>query len=440
MFKKVTAIFLTFLINSFVFVNFCDANAMSYKGETYSKSLYLVNTDTGKVVYEKNARERLAPASTTKIMTYIVAVENCKDLNETMVTVTQDITDKLRGTESSLAGIKNGEVLSMYELLNCMMVPSGNDAAMIIANYVSGSNNIDLFVEMMNNKATELGCQNTHFKNPVGLHDDEHYTTAEDMYKITSYAMSLPLFTEICSQVKHTIPQTNLQSERNLISTNKMMLKAETKYYSKYVKGIKAGWHDQAGNCIVTSASNEACDYICVALGANLEDTESKNHDNGAMLDSKNLYDWVFTNFSLLRIPATYQSVKEVNLELTWNKDKIVLIPEKDFTVLLPKGAKISDISYSEVNSPDTLYAPLKTTDVVGTAKVYYQGEEIAVTNLCPNNPVDRNGYLYVLHLIKLAFTSFWFWLLVIIVFIFIRILQIKNRNTTRRMKHIREK
>ncbi len=431
---KKSFVFLVFVL---FFVNFTvhfQANAQEFTQETNSNSVYLVNTDTGTVLYEKHPDARVEPASTTKIMTYIIAAENCSDLKNTMVTVNQEITDKLQGTESSLSNIKSGEILSMYELLNCLMIPSGNDAAMVIADFIGKEGSVEAFVAKMNEKADKLGCENTHFINPHGLHDAEHYTTAKDLYKITSYAMTLPSFIEIVSQTKHTIPQTNMQSARNLITTNKMMLQSETKYYNKYVKGIKTGWHDEAGHCIVSSASKNNCNYICVAMGA----FDTANNDNGAMLDTKNLYDWAFENYSLQKISSSFNYVTEVNLELSWNKDKVSLVPEKDTVLLLPSNANEKDITYSNINTADTLFAPINKGDILGSASVCYKGKEIAKVNLTSNETIERNNLLYVIYTIKTSLTSLWFWIALVFVLVLIVVMKSKLKTKKRKMKHIR--
>lgn len=438
--KKILSFFIIVLISINIFPKNFTAKAEEFNEPISCKSINLVNIETGMPLYQKDPDLKVEPASTTKIMTYTIAVQNCKDLNGTMVTVSQDITDKLSGTESSLANIKNGETLSMYELLNCMMLPSGNDAAMVIANYIGGSGGIEAFVQMMNDKANELGCENTHFANPSGLHDPNHYTTANDMYKIALNAMNLPSFMEITSQTKHTIPQTNVQKSRTLLSTNKMMMQSEPKYYCKYVKGLKTGWHDQAGHCIVTSASKDGCNYICVAMGAPTKDEKGKELDNGAMLDTKKLYEWAFSNYSLRKISAQSQAVKEVNLKLAWNKDKIVLIPDKDLTLLLPKDAKNTDITYSNVNVKNTLYAPVKTGDIEGTADIVCQGKTFGTINITPREDVKRNIFITVVYVIHYLLTSIWFWLAVIFIFCLVKVLKTKARNKQRMMRHFRRK
>ena len=174
--------------------------AISYSNDvkTQSDSILLVNMDSGQTVFEKDADSKRYPASTTKIMTYIIVVENIEDLDNTRVPIKEEVLAQLEGTGSSLANLEDhiGETMSVIDLLYSMMVPSGNDASVVLADYVGGGN-IDSFVDMMNKKAEELGCENTHFENPEGLHDENHYTTARDMYKIATYALTLPKFSEI---------------------------------------------------------------------------------------------------------------------------------------------------------------------------------------------------------------------------------------------------
>lgn len=282
--------------------------------ETSSQALYMVDLNTQEVVYQKNATQRMAPASCTKIMTYIVAAEAIADLENTKIIAGSNVATLLQGTDSSLSGIRQGEELTALQLLNCMMIPSGNDAALVLAEYV-GQGSVSTFVEKMNEKARELGCRNTRFSNPHGLHNEGHYTTAQDLYTMTKYAMALPYFMEIVTQTEYTLPPTNLYAgARTVYTTNKMMDKNETVYYESYIRGIKTGYHDQAGYCLVTTAQKQEERYLIVALGAPIEAV------HGEMLDTKNLYDWAFGGFgnsSPVLAQNVYPAVKR---EQMWEK------------------------------------------------------------------------------------------------------------------------
>ncbi len=287
--------------------------------ETNSKALYMVDLNTQEVVYQKNAVQQLEPASCTKIMTYIVAVESISDLVNTKITAGSYVSAMLQGTDSSLSGIRQGEQLTALQLLNCMMIPSGNDAALVLAEYI-GNGDINKFVDKMNEKAAELGCTNTHFSNPHGLHDDNHYTTAEDLYKITQYAMSLPYFMDIVTQTEYTLPPTNLYTgERTIYTTNKMMDKNEPVYYEPYIEGIKTGSHDEAGYCLVTTAQKNGQRYMIVALGAPIGDV------HGEMLDTKNLYDWAFQGFQESSPVLAHNVYPEIKRGQLWDKMNTVI-------------------------------------------------------------------------------------------------------------------
>ncbi len=430
------------LLISGIFLPF-SANALSFNidFDTSSNAICLVNLDTDTIVYSKNADAHVEPASVTKIMTYIITVSNVKDLDGTMVTVSDDIISKLEGTDSSLSNIEVGETLSVTELLNCLMIPSGNDAAMVLANYV-GNGNIDYFVELMNQKASELGCSNTHFMNPTGLHNSDHYTSANDMAKIARYAMELPKFMEIVSQTKHIIPATNKQEERVLINTNKMMQPYEEDYYYKYTKGIKTGWHDEAGYCIVTSATADGYTYLCVAMGAPSEDANGNDLPNGAMLDSKKLYRWAFTTFELKSIVDVTKPVKEVKLNLAWGVDTLLLVPEKNVSFLLPKDVEPSSISMDSIDVMEEVNAPVKKGDVIGTAVLSYANQELTTINLVANEDVKRSELLYYLSVFKNIFTSVWFLvtaiLFILLFFVYILLSNMYNKKNNKKVKKYR--
>lgn len=290
--------------------------------ETNSKALYMVDLDNEEVVYQKNGTETLEPASCTKIMTYIIAAEEIADLENTKITAGSYVSTMLQGTGSSLSGIRQGEQLSALQLLNCMMIPSGNDAALVLAEYIGGGD-INRFVDKMNQKAKEIGCTNTNFANPHGLHDENHYTTAEDLYKITKFAMSKPYFMDIVSKTEYTLPPTNLYTgERTIYNTNKMMDINEPVYYEPYVEGIKTGSHDEAGFCLVTTAQKNGQHYMVIALGAPIGDV------HGEMLDTKNLYDWAFHGFKKSTPVLARNIYPEIKRSQIWDKvNSIVISP-----------------------------------------------------------------------------------------------------------------
>ena len=189
-----------------------------------AKQVVLVDLDTGRLLYSKNAEAQVSPASLTKIMTGLLAVEAVERGEHTweeMVTAGADCRQGM-DESSSTAGIMPGETLSYKDLVYCAMLPSANEACNILGTCISGS--ISAFVDLMNQRAAELGCVNTHFKNPNGLTADGHYSTAYDMYLMTKEAISHPDFMEICNTISYTVPATNMSGERKLANSNALML------------------------------------------------------------------------------------------------------------------------------------------------------------------------------------------------------------------------
>lgn len=268
--KRKSLRLISLIITLFVIISasILQTSAISYSNDvkTLSDSILLVNMDTGQVVFEKDPDSKRYPASTTKIMTYIIAVENIDDLENTRIPIKQEVLDTLDGTGSSLANLEShvGESMSAIDLFYSMMVPSGNDASVVIADYIGGGS-IDKFVDMMNKKAEELGCENTHFENPDGLHHDNHYTTARDLYKITTYALTLPKF----AQITNTTTYYCEGDDYPLITTNYMIDQNRGgEYYYMYANGIKTGTTDEAGRCLVTTATADGYSYMAILLHA----------------------------------------------------------------------------------------------------------------------------------------------------------------------------
>ncbi|MBQ8134240.1 MAG: D-alanyl-D-alanine carboxypeptidase [Clostridia bacterium] len=430
--KKIMTIltaFMVFLSSLMIFPqNTANAATFNIDFETASKSLYLENLDTATVVYSKEANARRFPASTTKIMTYIITAENISDFENTFVTVKGSVLRQLDGTGSSVAGLEENEKLSIYQLLCCLMIPSGNDAAMILADYI-GKGDISKFVDKMNAKAKELGCEGTHFANPHGLNDPNHYTTVSDMAKIAKYALTLPQFSEISNMTSSDC----LGDDRFLITTNYMIDESRGgDYYYPYASGIKTGsTGNDSGYCLVSTATKDGYTYLCVAYGAPYEDENGESYDNGAMIDSANLYDWAFDNLSIKAIIEKNDLVKEININYAWNKDKIQLAPAKSYSTIMPDNVEIESID-KIYNVPETIDAPVKEGDKVGTITLSYANQELATIDLLASESVDRSDLLTAMDGLKTVATSRWFIIAVIIIgvliFTYIIIVTVYNR------------
>lgn len=406
--------------------------------KTTTPALFLLNLDLDTVVYAKNPDQKMYPASTTKIMSYIVVCEYMNEHNlnpdDEQVTIDNQIVTELLGTGSSTANLQAGDILTVTQLLHAMLIPSGNDAALALAYYI-GQGNPQVFVDMMNQKAEELGCTNTHFMNPHGLHDENHYTTARDLSKISAYAMNFPGFMDICNTTYETykpVGGPNADQERELFTTNLLIKKNNSDYYYSKAKGIKTGSHDQAGYCLVSSAFDGSYNYLCVALGAPYKDEEGNRiTDRAEMRDTIYLYNWAFNNLESKKIADENDAVTSITLEYAWDKDKLLLVPAEEFSVLLPKDVSSSSI-VATPDIPESIEAPVKKGDVVGTVTYSYAGQKLRTVDLVAAESVERSEFLKSASSIKEVVTSPWFLviigLIVFLVFIYIILAIIYNR------------
>ncbi|WP_099205482.1 D-alanyl-D-alanine carboxypeptidase family protein [Scatolibacter rhodanostii] len=465
MLKKISSLLLALTITLSTFALKASAEGFPYTfndGAPHSKSILMLNVDTDSVVYANNPDEQLSIASLTKIMTYIVAYENIPDIETTVITIPQSVADDLANTGSSLAKIEVGEELTGLQLLNLMMIPSGNDAALSLAKYVDGlqltptslgienAENPDTpltFVDLMNRKAKELGCENTHFVNPHGLYDPEHYSTARDMMKIVQYARSLPKFTQITGQTYYELPPTNMRSEPlTVYTTNRLLLQnGDPDYYYPYATGIKTGSLDQSGYCLASSAVYEGYTYLIVALGSPYIDANGEHiEEQGEMLDSYELYKWAFTQLQLKTVATTGQLMADVELNYAWRKNRIQLVAGEDVTVILPNEVEISSM-ITTLDIPDSVDAPVKKGDIVGTATLSYADEKVATVSLVAAESVERSDVMLTLEQGKSIFTSGWFKLLaggillLIIIYIILTIVHNKRRKQRTSVRRYRD-
>lgn len=261
----------------------------------YCKSAVLMDYDSGRVLYGINENQKVYPASTTKVLTAILALENL-DISSSTVVSSESV--KLPYASSN-AALKQGEVMTITDLLYALMLKSGNDAANVLAEAVSGS--INEFVTLMNEKAKEIGCTNTHFANAHGYHDDNHYTTPVDMMKILSYAIKNEQFVKIFSTKEYTIDTTNKTNKKRIYqNTNRLILTEEDSYLSRYYEyciGGKTGYTDEAGRTLVAYAKKDDKNLLLGVFNSNPSGIEDLRYT-----DSINLFEYGFNNFEKSKI------------------------------------------------------------------------------------------------------------------------------------------
>ena len=287
----------------------------------YAPSALLIEKSTGDILYQKEAFTPMYPASTVKMMTAILVLENCS-LDEPVTVSEFAISAVPQGY--TLSSIQVGEILSVRDLLYALLVPSGNDAANVLAEYVAG--NVENFATMMNEKATQLGCKNTNFTNPNGVHDVNMYTTAYDLALIAKYAMDIEEFRTIISTEIYTLPSTNIYpaDDRVLHNSNHLINSSSTDYY-EYATGIKTGYTNAAQNCLVAGAKKDDVEFISVILGSTFGNTTEQSK----FVDAKTLFEFGFTyhyNYYQEKIMAQQSDTwsRVFNFEDIINTDLIV--------------------------------------------------------------------------------------------------------------------
>ena len=248
--------FITFLLFSFSGFSFASNTNL----ELQSKSVILIENKTNKILYDKNATDKMFPASTTKIVTAILTLEHC-NLSDIVTADADSISSIPEGYVT--ANISIDEQLTVEQLLELLLVHSANDSANMLAKYVAGS--IDNFVSMMNQKANDLKLENTHFTNTYGLQDPNHYTTAKDLSVIMQYCLNNKDFRRISAMSSCYIPPTNKSGSRNYVATNKLLVQEDSNYY-KYATAGKTGFTTEAGDCLVSCAFKNDIELICVVL------------------------------------------------------------------------------------------------------------------------------------------------------------------------------
>ena len=345
--------------------------------EVQSPSVILMEMSTGTVLYEKNSDERNYPASITKIMTTLLALEN-SDLNE-VVTFSDDA---INNTEGSGIYRDYGEQMTMEQCLYAVMLNSANECAYAVAEHVGGT--VENFVDMMNAKAKELGCTNTHFANPHGLQDENHYTTAHDMALIAQAAYQNETFRIIIGTKMYTIPPTNKHAEETVLRNHHDMLctyhNANRKYLYPYCVGGKTGYTATANSTLVTYAEKDGMTLICVVM-----DTQSPNQ----FIDTVNLFDYAFDNFQVLNVAendTNYSAETTVDNGNLNNIEPFVEL-DKDAVIVLPKTAEFSDTSSSvEYNDSDP--------EIAGSITYTYAGRNVGKANIKTTGVVVE-GYAF---------------------------------------------
>lgn len=382
-FVKFTNIFVLFFITITLFnYSFADDYNTLEASSINSRSCIVYDRNSHMILYGKNETKQVKMASTTKIMTSLIIIENC-DLSETL-----EVSQKAAGTGGSRLGLKAGDKITIKDLLYGLMLCSGNDAAVALAEYAGGD--IPGFAELMNNKAKELGLANTHYESPHGLDSDGHYTTAYELALLSDYALKNETFFKIVGTKNYTVTINGYP--KNLSNTNELL------GYLDGVYGVKTGFTNGANRCLVTACKRNGMDIICVVLGADTKKYRSQ--------DSIKLIEYAFNNFAYINAneiaTKAFENWKNENLKyIDINKSSSNSF---EFEIQTCKNPILSinkndiDNIESSVSINPILKAPIQSNAVIGNLTLILNNQTLMTLDIINTNDITRKNITYYLN------------------------------------------
>lgn len=385
LFWKLKKLLLLFLVLGIVSSPVSCVLASSKPPNLQSRSAILMESKTQKILFGKDENEKMYPASTTKIVTAILTLENC-NLDD-MVTVSYDAVMSIPDGYSS-AFLQVGEQLTVEQLLQLLLVYSANDAANTLAEHVGGS--VESFVSMMNTKVHELGLNHTHFTNAFGMHDDNHYTTAQDLAIIMKYCVQNEDFRRLSGKASCAIPATNKYGPRRFTSTNDLIV-PNNKHYDPNLTCGKTGYTSQAGDCLVSCSYQNNLELICVILGGKtIADVSTR------FSETKALYQFGYENYSIKTLLNQNDCVTSLTVKNgTKDTKNLDLLARTSIDALTQNS--MSDPSFSpEINLVDKIKAPIEQGDILGTVSYTIDGITYK-TDLIASHLVEKSKLLFYL-------------------------------------------
>ncbi len=414
--KKILSL-LAALVMTIPAVSVPKAEAVNFTLKTtlQSESVVLVNLDTDTVVNEKNANAKQFPGPLVNIMTAVVCLENCDDLGKEITideSVYVDLFDTEYPDDIRTCDILDGDVLTVSDLLYAMMLTSSCEASQTLAS-VTADGDITKFVGMMNDKAAELGLEDTHFTNPTGLFDENQYTTAHDMAVLTEYALTVPLFEKIATTYEYRPTVPNVESHPasdNWMWThsNEMMDQSSTHYFNG-AKGIKTANLEMGGRSIVALASRDGNNYLAVLLKSPINDPDGDPRYYH-LEDADTLFTWAFNHLAYQVILPNTAEVGELPVSLADGNDYVLARPKEDFSMLWYDEIDTALINKSNIKwYKDSLQAPVAKDEPLGEVTLEYNGEILGTVELVAVSNVERSVSKYNMYAAKKFKDSKWF-------------------------------
>lgn len=430
--RKIIVLFLMFII---IFtecvcaipVRMADTSSLPKSPEVFAESAILLDVDSDKILYEKNADKVMYPASTTKLMTALLALEKCDDLSAKALVSYYAVHEV--PYSYSIADLVPGEELSINDLLHALLIPSANDAAYVLAEYLANNgnsysssegevnkakfeNSLELFSNMMNEKAKSLGCKHTHFVNPNGIHSDSHVSSAYDLMLIGKEAYRNETLRSICGKTHYSLPNTTLYTgDTRTVTTTNILISEDRDDYYEYANGLKTGYTELAQSCIVASAHKGDRNLIAVILHS---DTESTDDNQSRENDCKRLFEYGFNSFSNSTLMAKDSIVQSIELWNGTNETRHVNALCKDDLHTLVVNGDVLDVT-PEIMI-DVKSAPVSTGETIGSITYNINGE-LFVSELIADHDV-----------VPIDLQPFWLGGLIVIILLIIILLKKKKK------------
>ena len=402
-----------------------DENGKIKDVKLYSDCVYMKNLDTGEVIVDINSEKEVPPASLTKLMTAVVMLDELGGdetaLKSKMMSAGTEAFDELYDTGASTADIQPFESVSAYDLLAALLIQSACEASNIIAINVGG--NVPRFVDMMNEKANELGLKHTHFSNAHGLFTQQNFSTAKDIAEICEYAINkYPVFKELVESPSFMMDATDFHPEGTYLTNTDYMLNEYTDYYYTYCRGIKTGTTEAAGRCFASYATRDGVTYLIVTMGAPMEklpedikrgeeDPESLYADDVVyynFIDHINLYEWAFNMLVQKDFIDELSEVRDVKVEYGRQRDYANLKPAGGYSRMWPANIPVDDVE-KVITVKEHIVAPVEVGDVLGQMELRYKGEVLADIDLISTTKVERSPVKERMRVVKSYFRSMTF-------------------------------
>ncbi len=442
---KKRTIFPLILLLSLVMSMFAPAALALEVPQLNGQAAVLVDLDAGRVLYGYNMDAERAPASLTKVMTVLLALEAVDSGRVSLdeMIIAQD--DCLEGLEddSSTSGIAPGVVISMKDLLYCALLQSANEACNIIGRYIGGS--ISGFVDQMNRKAEQLGCQHTHFVNTNGLPAENHYSSAYDQYLIFAEAMKHPLFMEISNAASYSADCTAVNNGEPIGNSNALINITSIysnggRYLYEGASGGKTGYTRAAGYCLISTAQRNGVRLLAVAMGCDGQ-LNAQVDDYYNFVDSRTLYDWGFNNFSYRTLLSANEVVERQDVELAEGDAMAMLRPQEELRALMPNEVTDDDIRREVILYNDTLRAPIGAGTVLGEVRVYVGSSLYGTSRLVNSSAIELSRNAYLARRVGEILSKGWVIALIsVLLFFTIIYLILITRYRRLRKKHLRER